>query len=1310
MRYCRHCQKNVAISLDAFSNIEICSICGIALGEFHLPAGTILGGFQIETELSHDSMGAVYRARQLNLERNVALKILSTQLSRDLDFVDHFFDEARAAAGLNHPSIVQIFDAGSTPEGIYYLAMELIEGETLASRIKREGSLPPEIAIDIAGRIASALGYAWEKQELCHGDIKPGNIIMNSSGEAKLADLGLAKSQNGDIGGKSAEQLFYIAPELISGDLASPNMKSDIYSFAATLYHMLAGIPPFSETDPAEVCRMHLNEQPEPLNKKNSDIDLSLSDFISRMLSKNPADRPESWTDVVLNLEELQQRMETHFSMHSLPAFVRGDDKKLLKLILGLSIGVIILTFLALGLILTQKRTSGLPSPETKKKEILLKWEKLKASTKFQTPANAIIEVEHYIEINKPDIPADTQLYLEQLKKKKADDEVLAEQKKSFKADLEETVSTINTLDIEKTNLSKLRDLKYKMNSLAARAKQKSSLAVLLNSQTSNLFAAKIKAIDKVIEHVKEQELKKAAVEEAERLKDENEKEQKSKLAFDEKRKLVIQENIVPDDYFLTLYNFMKNPPKKRTLLQLAADIEEFSKRNNEKFPDSIKDQVEALRKILATPLDFIEILAKCDPLFKGVYINVKSLQEPGYKINGADSAGIKLMIESEQAKIGKKVKWDTLKSDEINEVIKKILLPPGNMDRIDLSLKKLTILNLIAAKREQEADTYLSRTTDFSDSDKRIWQDIINNFSSLDSETAAILLWHDISRNPALPEYLKNQLALHRPLLQDAETNPLQLQSVDKFIYFNSKFHESGTYQRYNFLVNDFLSNSELPTFQATLLIRKTEPELKSGNFYKSLDLLMTAMARYGNAINKNKTIKAFFEKQKNSTFQAMQENSAIKSEKDNKLPFYYWENETPGDALIYRNILAKNKIIQSSSLLAFLTASAEIDSGDWSNAQNFIKNYRNFAELANTKGTYSSWIPSLLFGAAYIASRYGDMRLLSDISEALENISRSSDDSNTKPLAIALAMETALLSRNVPSAISMAETYRFEAKPSKNDIRIVLLHLTALLQQETVDIPDFVKNMDRYQKLFAGETLLKSDFQWCRFVANMLRSTDMPSLQEVDALEKTDCFAKNICAVMLADAFAMKLHANPALAKSPSAVRIFRLLQSKVTNNMVAGDLLNRLNLISLSLAPDTELMLLSVKNILSDTRIPAITYYPQAIILKSGIEILKDPNLRDARKKNLKELLAASVMPSGFETYSPSLTSDADCSDYLKNMISSNAYQQAFTIGSFNILSNADISKVFQSNLKILNDSYPYLTWQERLFIKKLENLLK
>ena len=138
-------------------------------------------------------MGAVYKARQTSLDRFVALKTLHPSLAGDVDYIARFRQEARAAAGLNHPNLVQVYSAGESG-GLHWFAMEYIEGESARVRLQRKGRLDPAEAIAIAIHVATALDYGWRKAALIHRDIKPDNIFLSGDGEVKLGDLGLAKS------------------------------------------------------------------------------------------------------------------------------------------------------------------------------------------------------------------------------------------------------------------------------------------------------------------------------------------------------------------------------------------------------------------------------------------------------------------------------------------------------------------------------------------------------------------------------------------------------------------------------------------------------------------------------------------------------------------------------------------------------------------------------------------------------------------------------------------------------------------------------------------------------------------------------------------------------------------------------------------------------------------------------------------------------------------------------------------------------------------------------------------------------------
>ena len=191
---CQHLEPTATQRHDDGTVTYVCKNCGghIPLRR-DLKPGEIVAGFKIEEELGRGAMGIVYQARQTNLDREVAIKILSDDSASDEVYVERFFREARAAASLSHPNVVQAYDAGVTDDGIYYFVMEKVTGENLDLVLNNVGPLNIPQALDVFISVANALSYAWTRNQLSHGDIKPENIIMRLNGKVKLADFGLAR-------------------------------------------------------------------------------------------------------------------------------------------------------------------------------------------------------------------------------------------------------------------------------------------------------------------------------------------------------------------------------------------------------------------------------------------------------------------------------------------------------------------------------------------------------------------------------------------------------------------------------------------------------------------------------------------------------------------------------------------------------------------------------------------------------------------------------------------------------------------------------------------------------------------------------------------------------------------------------------------------------------------------------------------------------------------------------------------------------------------------------------------------------------
>ena len=222
------------------------------------------GDYLIEKELGQGGMGTVYLAKDTGLNRNVALKILRADLSHDPEFARKFLEEVEVTASLAHPNIIRVFTLGEH-EGRLYLVMEHLDEPTLEQRMEQQGKIPERQVLEIGLGIASALQFAHEETGLIHRDIKPGNILFGRGDIPKLADFGLAAGARSALGQQDEiwGTPYYVSPERLMRE--PEDIRSDIYSLGATLYHAMAGRPPFEAETAEEVAKRHLSDRPPPL-------------------------------------------------------------------------------------------------------------------------------------------------------------------------------------------------------------------------------------------------------------------------------------------------------------------------------------------------------------------------------------------------------------------------------------------------------------------------------------------------------------------------------------------------------------------------------------------------------------------------------------------------------------------------------------------------------------------------------------------------------------------------------------------------------------------------------------------------------------------------------------------------------------------------------------------------------------------------------------------------------------------------------------------------------------------------------------
>jgi eukaryotic-like serine/threonine-protein kinase len=250
----------------------------------------VLGGrYRLLAPLGEGGMARVYRARDLRLNREVAVKILHDDLTRDPGFLSRFEREAQIVAGLAHPNVVPVYDVGGE-DGAPYIVMEYIRGRTLKETLEAGGPLSAERTVAIMLPILDALGYA-HRQGLIHRDVKPHNILLTTDGTPRLADFGIAHLVDGSTTRTAAilGSAQYLSPEQSRGDEATE--RSDIYACGIVLYEMLAGRPPFEGSNALAVANQHLNVPPPPLVAPPGAVTLVLERAVERALAKDPEDR-----------------------------------------------------------------------------------------------------------------------------------------------------------------------------------------------------------------------------------------------------------------------------------------------------------------------------------------------------------------------------------------------------------------------------------------------------------------------------------------------------------------------------------------------------------------------------------------------------------------------------------------------------------------------------------------------------------------------------------------------------------------------------------------------------------------------------------------------------------------------------------------------------------------------------------------------------------------------------------------------------------------------------------------------------------
>jgi eukaryotic-like serine/threonine-protein kinase len=352
-----------------------CPSCSQVIDTTDLPVGTsiicpacnhtfatwqLFDHYRLDKMIGEGGMGSVYQATDMNLDRIVAIKVLKRELSEDKKYIANFLKEVEITASLTHPNIVHVYSFGEH-EGQYYLVMEYIGHLTLDDDILSKKKLSEVEVLDVGIAISNGLNFALQHGGLIHRDIKPGNILFGQERTPKVVDFGLAVTRETaeQVGGEIWGTPYYVSPERL--EYKPEDFRSDMYSLGVSLYHAIAGRPPFDANTAELVAAKHLNSSPLPLKTYAPYVSDQTVYAIQKAMARHPEDRFQSYAEMVEQLEDAKRRATDKTSVPQQQSIqvMQNDgagDKKMM-LIVGIAVGV---SILAIGVFIALKMTGTL--------------------------------------------------------------------------------------------------------------------------------------------------------------------------------------------------------------------------------------------------------------------------------------------------------------------------------------------------------------------------------------------------------------------------------------------------------------------------------------------------------------------------------------------------------------------------------------------------------------------------------------------------------------------------------------------------------------------------------------------------------------------------------------------------------------------------------------------------------------------------------------------------------------------------------------------------------------------------------------
>ena len=1273
--YCEHCRKTVEARRSPFSNALICSICGSEFGSGILASGSIVSGFRIEEEIGRGSFGVVYKAMQLNLERLVALKILSDELAQDSDFVDNFFREARLAASLSHPNIVQAFDAGATPEGIYYFAMELIEGETLESRIHRVGRMEPEAAVEVALKIARALEYAWDRQKLTHGDIKPENIILNSSGEAKLADLGLAKTAYEERSGHLMVTPLYAPPEVISGVDDFDPVRADIYSFGATFYHMLGGVPPFNEDDPDKVMEMHLSEIPESLAARFQ-VNSELSFITDRMLSKNPDERPLTWREIIELLEAVDLALPSlSKSTRRTPLSSRRKESKIQrKYLFVIGAAAIALLLAVVGFMLYQYNEVAASKRHQENMAARdSEWNKLKTDIKFLNEQKALEMVRKYVAEHKEDVPIDAFRTLNSLER----DSIQAQKRKAMVAEFDTELAELKKL-LDKPELAAyssgdLLRIQARLINMLKKISENKFIYDRMAPKDKSFLDDKVKALKEALVVQKHLELKKQSAELDNRHRGKQNQQRESV-----KQLRIVNTEI--NNFRMALARFAAMPERQRNAVSYGQLFGSISRKD---LPEHIYKLQDFLKNIYEINKNIYGTMASCRDNFVGqTFTQSDELQ--GFTIPDIDKNNMMLERKLDYGALKKKLPLRQFKNAVRIKLVRDFICTRENLPKLGNEDINVILRYFLDSGDHEAFNNTLKQLNGLSESDAKMWAELATAFREAAEEAAMIKLWN-------------------RAIQQKDQKSYSEAYDTLGQICFNGKNTEM--YKRFEPEIEQLrdLLWIAAPELRLREMLDHAEAAMHKKDYFSALQDIMSACGRYNECPEIRPAMKERLKNQRSAIIQLLAAQTNENSASD--MSTLYWRNLMPGSIWLFNRMVKNNQWLPSNPpTSSSLDVSSAWDIGDWdaiaAGLAEADKNLDNGFTIANSR--FSSWKNPLLFYCILAAERRGNNIAVDKCRKILQdNTSGSPMPGNFMKLSF--IAESYLRTRQFAEAEKVIGGVTGKDRNAES-CQAGLLELYVMLQKADIPAKNFSAQVRSFMQIYGNNPRDFNDMEWVTLAEKIIKGTFIYT--DLDQVKDRPGNSPELCARLVTDA-AIYAYMNDKFPEN--GIKYLAEINDKLLNGNAGSTELWRKN-ISLKLAgtKNAEEFSQVMSQVVGDPRLCATVEYPTALMWKLAAMSVNTDDKELAAERLYAIAIKSGRIASENEKNVFAEITGKDPREFIRKLLAENHYNRmmpsVITAIWLNYYNNAMVRDLIQ----LTRENDRYLSWDERLLLKKIEQV--